>query len=64
MSVGVPVTIWQPTSGNGEMGASGNVNITTLLGVLITTLSGVQLITDLSTYTPIPTSLWAENDAS
>lgn len=63
MSTNVPVTIWQPSLGNGEMGIGGNENITTLSGLGLTTLSGDFLITLLSTFTPIPGSTWEEDDS-
>lgn len=63
MSTNVPVTIWTPTSGIGEMGSLGGANITTLSGVDITTLSGVQLVTQTSTYTNIPATEWVEDDS-
>lgn len=63
MSVGLPATIWRPTSGNGEMGIAGDDSITTISGLLLTTLSSRQLITLTSTYTPLPATVWTENDA-
>lgn len=63
MSINVPVTIWTPDFGNGEMALAGGKNITTLSGRLFTTLGGVFILTKNSSYSPIPSTIWAENDA-
>lgn len=63
MSTDVPVTTWQPTSGNGEMGTDGLVGLKTISGLGLTTLSGVGLETLQSTFTQIPTTLWVEDDS-
>lgn len=63
MSVDVPVTIWRPTDGNSEMGQSDNGNIVTLSGVLITVLNGSQLVIDSGTSTPVPATIWEQDDS-
>lgn len=62
MATNVPATIWKPTDGNSEMGQSDSANITTLSGLLITTLSGLDLIIAPGTSTLIPATVWIEND--
>lgn len=62
MAVNVPVTIWQPTPGNGEMATQGVIDLVTLAGVFIITLAGAQVILGSSTYTKIPTTVWVEDD--
>lgn len=62
MATNVPVTIWRPTDGNDEMGQSNSENITTLSSLLITTLSGSQLIVAPGSYTSKPATVWSEDD--
>lgn len=56
-----PVTVWMPTNGTGEVGITPQLNFTTLSKVSIVTKSGVQLVTDDSSFTQIPASIWTEN---
>lgn len=62
MATNVPVTIWQPTNFNGEMGIQSALNFQTDSGLNLVTLSGDQLITGTSTYTPLPDTSWIEDD--
>lgn len=58
-----PLTTWQPTSGNGEMALGGGSNLTTDNGLFLVTKSGLQLQTDLSTYSGQPLTTWTENNS-
>lgn len=62
MATDEPVTVWQPTSGNGEMSQQGLVNLITIGGRFLTTLGGLYLILDYSVYSIIAPTIWAEND--
>lgn len=57
MSVGVPVTEWRRTSGNGELGTTSD-NIVTLSGLQIVTLAGADLVILAGSYTPVPGTVW------
>lgn len=57
MSVGVPVTDWRATSGNGELDtASGN--LITLSGLQLVTLSGSDLVLLGGSFVPVPANIW------
>lgn len=56
-----PVTIWQPTSGNGDMSIGSEIDIDTLSGLGIVTKSGLQLVTKDSVFTQIPSTVWIED---
>lgn len=58
-----PSSVWQPTSGNGEMRQQGTIYLITLSGAFLVTLSGNNLILDNSTYSIIPPTIWEENDS-
>lgn len=62
MSTNEPVTIWKPTSGNGEMVQQGLFDLITLAGNFLITLTGNNLILDTSIYSIIPPTIWIEND--
>lgn len=62
MSQDVPVTVWQPTSGNGEYSFLGVYNIDDPSGNLLVDPSAVQIVDTGVIFTQIPSSIWAEND--
>lgn len=62
MSTNLPATLWRPTDGYDEMGQSDSGDITTLSGLGITALSGIQLIVLPGSYTPLPATGWSEDD--
>lgn len=57
-----PATIWQPTSGNGEMGQQGTFDLITLSGNFLVTLLGSKIILDTSIYSIIPATTWIEDN--
>lgn len=61
MSVGLPISVWRRTSGNGELGTT-DESITTLDNVQITTLSGLSLVALEGSYTPTPATEWEVDD--
>lgn len=63
MSVNIPATVWSPQSGSGEMSNSGGAAITTLSALNLITLSGNQLVTLESIFTPTPATVWEEDDS-
>lgn len=65
MSVNLPATTWQPGNNNGEMGTSEAENIQTISGLNIVTLSSAnQLVTKESTYTPLASTEWVQDDGA
>lgn len=64
MATNVPVTIWQPTPGNGEMSTQAVAAFTTIAGAILTTLAGVTLTSGVGVYTKIPNTIWTEDDGS
>ena len=62
MATNVPITIWQPTNGNGEMSSQTALNITSISGNNLITISGNTLVTGTGVFTPIPVTIWSEND--
>lgn len=62
MSVNVPVSIWQPTSGNGEYSLSGVYDIYDPSGGFLVDPSGVNIVDTGVIFTQIPSSIWAENN--
>lgn len=60
-----PITLWQPTSGNGEMSLMTALFLTTLSGnQLVTKTSSNNLITGTSKFTQIPVTTWLTNDGT
>lgn len=62
MSVSVPVTIWSPTSGNGEYSLTSTAFIDDTVGVFLVDTVGNSVIDTGVVFTIIPVTLWAEND--
>lgn len=62
MSTNVPVSVWQPTSGNGEYSLTGVSNIDDSSGNLLVDPSAVQIVDTGVSFTQIPTSIWTENN--
>lgn len=62
MSTNVPVTVWQPATGNGEMVQGTEVALETISRLNLITLSGNQLVTKDSLFTQIPGTVWSENN--
>lgn len=58
-----PVSIWQPTTGNGEYSLTGVNNIDDASGNLLVDPSSVQIVDTGVTFTQIPSSIWTENDS-
>lgn len=56
-----PVTIWMPTTGNGEMSIGSEIDIDTKSGLGIVTKSGLQLVTKDSVFTQKPATVWIED---
>lgn len=63
MSVDVPVTTWQPTSGNGEYSSSTANNIVDTSDDHLIDPSGVFIVDTGVTYNPVPATLWTEDDS-
>lgn len=62
MSENVPVTTWQPTSGNGEFSLSGINYIVDNLNNNLADPTGNLIVDTGVTFTQIPTTIWSEND--
>lgn len=62
MAVNEPVTVWTPTSGNGEAGRSDGSFIDTEDGFDLATEAGDSLVIEDGTLTAIPATVWTEND--
>lgn len=56
------LTQWQAPSGEGYFESSGNVNLTTVSGVPLLTVSGKNLIVAPETYSPKYPTLWTNAD--
>lgn len=63
MGVNVPQTIWQPTSGNGEMSIGSEEPLETVSGLELVTVSGDNIVTTESVFTQIPDTIWTEDDS-
>jgi hypothetical protein len=63
MTVSVPVTIWAPTDGNGEMGQSTGATIETESESVLTTEAGTEIVIEDASLTTIPATVWVENDS-
>lgn len=58
----VPVTVWQPTTGNGEYSLEGVFNIDDSSGNLLIDPSANQIIDTGVIFSSIPVSIWEQND--
>lgn len=54
-------TVWMPTNGTGEMGIGAESPLVTLSGVFLVTKLADQLVTNESTFTQIPATVWISN---
>lgn len=63
MSTNVPLTIWTPPSGNGEVTPSGNPTLDTEAAADLSTEAGGLLILEDTLYEPIPATVWVEDDS-
>lgn len=63
MTVNVPATVWQPTDGNSEFSNTGANNIVDTLSNFLVDPSGNFVIDTGVTQTPIPATVWAEDDS-
>lgn len=63
MATDVPVTIWQPTDGIGEYVSSAADNIVDQSGTYLVDPSGVFIVSLLTTFQPIPSTVWVEDDS-
>lgn len=62
MATNVPVTLWQPSNGNGEYSVSGVYNIVdTIADYLVDPLGDFIVDTGLL-FNRMPTTVWSEDD--
>lgn len=58
-----PVTIWQPTTGNGEFTLGGVFNIADPSGFLLADPSGVEIVDTGVIFTQIPSTIWEQDES-
>lgn len=56
------VTVWQPTTGNGEFTLGGVFNIADPSGNLLVDPSGTQIVDTGVIFSQIPDTIWTENN--
>lgn len=63
MSINVPATIWQPTQGNSEFSGTDADYIVDIAGLYLVDPSGVFIVDTGVIETPIPATIWTEDDS-
>lgn len=63
MSVNLPATVWQPTLGNAEYNTGGLAYIVDTTGTFLVDPSGTFIVDTGVTVTPVPATVWTEDDS-